>query len=101
MARISHRPKILLTNEENEYLIKLSHSGSQLASIVERAKILAYSKNNTEISRELNFAHKIVRNRIQRVLDHRVKENLSSKLQRSCFKVNLLIFVRAGNVLNL
>jgi putative transposase len=48
MARISHRPKISLTNEEKEYLIKLSHSGSQLASIVERAKILAYSKNNTE-----------------------------------------------------
>lgn len=74
MARISHRPKISLTNEENEYLIKLSHSGSQLESIVERAKILAYSKNNTEISRESNVVHKIVRNRIQGVLDHGVKK---------------------------
>lgn len=44
MARTSHCPKISLTNEEKEYLIKLSRSGSQPASIVERAKILAMAK---------------------------------------------------------
>ncbi|RPJ70034.1 MAG: IS630 family transposase [Alphaproteobacteria bacterium] len=82
MARISHRPKLKLTTEEKEYLIKLSHSRSQPASLVTRAKIILLSfqgKNDTEISQELNVSYKTGRNRIQRVLDYEVKEGLKDK----------------------
>ena len=82
MARISKRSKLKLTDEENEYLIKLSHSRSQPASLVTRAKIVLLSfegKNDTEISQELHVAYKTVRNRIQRVLDNGVYEGLKDK----------------------
>ena len=82
MARISHRTKLKLTKEETEYLIKLSHSRNQPASLVTRAKIVLLSfegKNDTEISKELRVAYKTVRNRIQRVLDNGVKEGLKDK----------------------
>ena len=82
MARISKRSKLKLTDEEKEYLIKLSHSRSQPASVVTRAKIVLLSfegKNDTEISKELRVAYKTVRNRIQRVLDNGVKEGLKDK----------------------
>ena len=82
MARISKRSKLKLTEEENEYLIKLSHSRSQPASLVTRAKIVLLSfegKNDTEISQELHVAYKTVRNRIQRVLDNGVYEGLKDK----------------------
>jgi putative transposase len=82
MARISHRPKIKLTNEEKDYLIKLSRSRSQPASLVTRAKIILLSfqgKNDTEISEELHVSYKTVRNRIQRVLDEGVEEGLKDK----------------------
>jgi len=82
MARISNRSKLKLTNEEKEYLIKLSHSRSQPASFVTRAKIVLLSfegKNDTEISKELHVAYKTVRNRIQRILDNGVYEGLKDK----------------------
>lgn len=82
MARISHGPKIKLTNEEKEYLIKLSHSRNQLASLVTRAKIILlsfYGKNDTEISQELHVAYKTVRNRLQRVLDEGIEGGLKDK----------------------
>jgi transposase len=82
MARISKRSKLKLTNEEKEYLIKLSHSRNQPASLVTRAKIVLLSfegKNDTEIAKELHVAYKTVRNRIQRVLDNGVKEGLKDK----------------------
>jgi len=82
MARISKRSKLKLTDEENEYLIKLSHSRSQPASLVTRAKIVLLSfegKNDTEISQELHVAYKTVRNRIQRVLDNGAYEGLKDK----------------------
>jgi putative transposase len=82
MARISHRTKLKLTKEETEYLIKLSHSRNQPASLVTRAKIVLLSfegKNDTEISKELSVAYKTVRNRIQRVLDNGIKDGLKDK----------------------
>jgi len=82
MARLSCRPKLKLTKEEKEYLIKLSHSRNQPASLVTRAKIVLLSlegKNDTEISNELHVAYKTVRNRIQRVLDNGVTEGLKDK----------------------
>ena len=82
MARRSHRTKLKLTNDDKEYLIKLSHSRNQSASLVTRAKILLLSfegRNDTEISKELRVAYKTVRNRIQRVLDNGVKEGLQDK----------------------
>ena len=82
MARISHRTKLKLTKEEKEYLIKLSHSRNQPASLVTRAKIVLLSfegKNDTEVSKELRVAYKTVRNRIQRVLDNGVKKGLKDK----------------------
>ncbi len=82
MARISKRSKLKLTDEEKEYLIKLSHSRKEPASVVTRAKIVLLSfegKNDTEISKELRVAYKTVRNRIQRVLNSGVKEGLKDK----------------------
>lgn len=82
MARISIRSKLKITNEEKKYLVKLSHSRSQPASLVTRAKIILLSfqgKNDTEISQELHVAYKTVRNRIQRVLDYGVYEGLKDK----------------------
>ena len=80
--RISHRPKLSFTQEELDYLIKLSRSRNQAASIVTRSKIALLSfrgKNDTEISRELKVDYKTVRLWIQRVLDHGVKEGLVEK----------------------
>ena len=82
MARISHRTKLTLNEEEIDYLVKLSHSRNQPASLVPRAKIVLFSfqgKNDTEISREIRVAYNTVRNRIQRVLDNGVKEGLKDK----------------------
>ena len=82
MARINHHTKLKLTKEDTEYLIKLSHSRNQPASLVTRAKIVLLSfegKNDTEISKELRVAYKTVRNRIQRVLDNGVKDGLNDK----------------------
>ena len=72
MPRISHRPKLSFTQEELDYLTKLSRSRNQAASIVKRSKIVLLSyqgKNDTEISRELKVDYKTVRLWIQRVLD--------------------------------
>jgi len=82
MPRISHRPKLSFTQEELDYLIKLSRSRNQSASIVKRSKIILLSyqgKNDAEISRELKIDYKTVRLWIQRVLDLGVKEGLVEK----------------------
>lgn len=82
MGRISRRSKLSLNREEEDYLIKLSNSRSQSASLVERAKIVLLSVqgiNDTEISLELNVAYNTVRTRIQRVLDFGVRESLKDK----------------------
>ena len=82
MPRISHRPKLSFTQEELDYLIKLSRSRNQAASIVKRSKIILlsyYGKNDAEISRELKIDYKTVRLWIQRVLDLGVKEGLVEK----------------------
>ncbi len=84
MPRISHRSKLLFTQEELDYLTRLSRSRNQAASIVERSKIVLLSyqgKNDTEISRELKVDYKTVRKWIQRVLDFGVKEGLVDKLR--------------------
>jgi len=82
MPRISHRPKLSFTQEELDYLTKLSRSRNQAASIVKRSKIVLLSyhgKNDIEISRELKLDYKTVRLWIQRVLDLGVKEGLVDK----------------------
>ena len=82
MPHISHRPKLSLSQEELDYLIKLSRSRNQAASIVERSQIVLLShqgKNDTEISKELKVDYKTVRLWIQRVLDLGVKEGLVDK----------------------
>jgi putative transposase len=79
---ISHRPKLSFTQEELDYLRRLSRSRNQAASIVERSKIVLLSyqgKNDTEISRELKVDYKTVRLWIKRVLDLGVKEGLVDK----------------------
>ncbi len=82
MPRISLRPKLSFTQQELDYLTKLSRSRNQIASIVERSKIVLLSyqgKNDTEISRELKVDYKTVREWIKRVLDLGVKEGLVDK----------------------
>ena len=82
MPRRSCRPKLSFTQEELDYLTKLSRSRNQAASIVTRSKIVLFSyqgKNDTEISRELKVDYKTVRLWIQRVLDLGVKEGLVEK----------------------
>lgn len=82
MPHISHRPKLSLSQEELDYLIRLSRSRNQAASIIERSKIVLLShqgKNDTEISRELKVDYKTVRLWIQRVLDLGVKDGLVDK----------------------
>jgi len=82
MSRISRRPKLSFTQKDLDYVIKLSRSRNQAASIVERSKILLLSyqgKNDTEISRELKVDYKTVRKWIKRVLDLGVKEGLIDK----------------------
>lgn len=82
MSHISHRPKLSLSQEELDYLTKLSRSRNQAASIVERSKIALLShqgKNDTEISRELKVDYKTVRLWIQRILDLGVKDGLVDK----------------------
>ena len=82
VPHISHRPKLSLSQEELDYLVRLSRSRNQAASIVERSKIVLLShqgKNDTEISRELKVDYKTVRLWIQRVLDLGVKEGLVDK----------------------
>ena len=82
MPRISHRPKLSFTQEELDYLIKLSRSRNQAASIVKRSKIILLSyhgKNDAEISRELKIDYKTARLWIQRGLDLGVKEGLVEK----------------------
>lgn len=57
MGRISKRTKLKLTDEEKEYLIKLSHSRSQLASVVTRAEILLLSfEGKTILKYRKNYA---------------------------------------------
>jgi putative transposase len=82
MPRISLRPKLSFTQQELDYLTKLSRSRNQTASIVERSKIVLLSyqgKNDTEISRELKVDYKTVREWIKRVLDLGIKEGLVDK----------------------
>jgi putative transposase len=82
VPRISRRPKLSFTQEELDYLTRLSRSRYQAASIVERSKIILLSyqgKNDTEISRELKVDYKTVRLWIKRVLDLGVKEGLVDK----------------------
>jgi len=82
VPRISCRPKLSFTQEELDYLTKLSRSRNQAASIVTRSKIVLLSyqgKNDTEISRELKVDYKTVRLWIQRVLGLGVKESLVDK----------------------
>jgi putative transposase len=82
MPRISRRSKLSFSQEELDYLTRLSRSRNQAASIVERSKIVLLSyqgKNDTEISRELKVDYKTVRLWIKRVLDFGVKEGLVDK----------------------
>jgi transposase len=82
VPHISHRPKLSFTQEELDYLTRLSRSRNQAASIVERSKIVLLShqgKNDTEISKELKVDYKTVRLWIQRVLELGVKEGLVDK----------------------
>jgi transposase len=82
VPHINHRPKLTLSQEELDYLTRLSRSRNQAASIVERSKIVLLShqeKNDTEISRELKVDYKTVRLWIQRVLDLGVKDGLVDK----------------------
>jgi transposase len=82
MPRTCLRPKLSFTQQEIDYLTKLSHSRNQAASIVERSKIVLLSyqgKNDTEISRELKVDYRTVREWIKRVLDLGVKEGLVDK----------------------
>ena len=82
VPHISHRPKLSLPQEELDYLVRLSRSRNQAASIVERSKIVLLSqqgKNDAEISRELKVDYKTVRLWIQIVLDLGVKEGLVDK----------------------
>ena len=82
MPRISRRPKLSFTQKDLDYLIKLSHSRNQAASIVTRSKLVLLSyhgKNDTEISRELKLDYKTVRKWIKRVLDLGVKKGLVDK----------------------
>ena len=82
MSRISRRPQLSFTQKDLDYLIKLSRSRNQAASIVERSKIVLLSyqgKNDTEISRELKVDYKTVRKWIKRALDFGVKEGLVDK----------------------
>ena len=82
MPRISRRPKLSFTQKDLDYLIKLSHSRNQAASIVTRSKLVLLSyhgKNDTEISRELKIDYKTVRKWIKRVLDLGVKKGLVDK----------------------
>ncbi len=82
MPRISRRPKLSFTQEELDYLTRLSRSRNQSASIVERSKIVLSSfqgKNDTEVSRELKVDYKTVRLWIKRVFDFGVKEGLVDK----------------------
>ncbi len=82
MPRISLRPKLSLTQQDLDYLTKISRSRNQASSIVERSKIVLLSyqgKNDTEISRELKVDYKTVREWIQRALDLGVKEGLVDK----------------------
>jgi transposase len=82
VPHINHHPKLTLSQEELDYLTRLSRSRNQAASIVERSKIVLLShqeKNDTEISRELKVDYKTVRLWIQRVLDLGVKDGLVDK----------------------
>jgi len=82
MSRISRRPKLSFTQKDLDYLLKLSRSRNQAASIVERSKIILLNyqgKNDTEISKELKVDYKTVRKWIKRVLDLGVKEGLIDK----------------------
>jgi transposase len=82
VPRISRCLKLSFTQKDIDYLIKLSRSRNQAASIVLRAKIVLLSyhgKNDTEISRELKVDYKTVRKWIKRVLDLGVKEGLIDK----------------------
>ena len=82
MPRISRRPKLSFSQEELDYLTRLSRSRNQAASIVTRSKIVLLSyqgKNDTEISRELKVDYKTVRLWIKRVLDFGVKKGLVDK----------------------
>lgn len=57
MAFESKRPKLELTDKENEYLTSLCHSRTESVRSVERAKILLLSyqgKNDSQIADELN-----------------------------------------------
>ena len=58
----SKRPKLVLTSEEVERLIEISHSRTQPVRSVERAKILLASyegKNDSQIARELSAKEEI------------------------------------------
>ena len=82
MSHLSRRSKLSFTQKDLDYLIKLSRSRNQAASIVERSKIILLSyhgKNDTEISRELKVDYKTVRKWIKRVLEFGVKEGLIDK----------------------
>jgi transposase len=72
----------MTSEEELDYLTKLSRSRNQAASIVTRSKIVLMSyhgKNDAEISRKLKVDYKTVRLWIQRILDLWVKEGLVDK----------------------
>ena len=93
MPRISRRTKLSFTQQELDYLTKLSRSRNQAASIVERFKIVLLSyqgKNDTEISRELKVDYKTVRKWIKRVLDLGVKEGLVDKSRSGRLEISVL-----------
>jgi putative transposase len=82
VSRISRRPKLSFNQKDLDYILKLSRSRNQSASIVEISKIILLSyqgKNDIEISRELKVDYKTVRKWIKGVLNLGIKDGLINK----------------------
>lgn len=77
MPFVSKRPKLELTDKENEYLTSLSHSRTESIRRVERAKILLLSyqgKNDSRIADELNTNRQKVIRCIKKALAYGIQE---------------------------
>jgi len=77
MPFVSKRPKLELTDKENEYLTSLSHSRTESIRRVERAQILLLSyqgKNDSRIADELNTNRQKVIRCIKKALAYGIQE---------------------------
>lgn len=77
MPFVSKRPKLELTDKENEYLTSLSHSRTEPIRRVERAQILLLSyqgKNDSRIADELNTNRQKVIRCIKKALAYGIQE---------------------------